>query len=74
MHEIKSYYSKIYIKWRAAPIIGSFAQKPTPMYTIPFPAVTICPVTKASSKFVSFTENYNILTFKKTFESLSDDA
>ena len=36
----------MYFKWKESPIILSFAEKSTPVWEIPFPAVTICPVTK----------------------------
>lgn len=36
----------VYNKWRDTPVIVSFAEKPTPVYSIPFPAVTICSETK----------------------------
>lgn len=32
-----------YKKWEVAPVIVTFATKETPIYEIPFPAVTICP-------------------------------
>ena len=45
------------------------------MYKIPFPAVTICPVTKAKSDFVNFTDNYNIMEGEFTsFKNLTDEA
>ena len=37
---------QMYFKWKESPIILSFAEKSTPVWEIPFPAVTICPVTK----------------------------
>lgn len=36
-----------YDKWESSPVIVSFATKETPIWQIPFPAVTICPETKA---------------------------
>ncbi len=32
----------IYIKWQQTPVIVSFAEKSTPVWSVPFPAVTIC--------------------------------
>lgn len=50
---------KIYEKWQFSPVIVSFAEKSTPVWQIPFPAVTICPETKALSKHINFTTAYN---------------
>ena len=47
----------IYQKWDTTPVIVSFAEKSTPVWQIPFPAVTICPETKA--KDYNFTEGYH---------------
>lgn len=35
--------SQIYQKWNENPIILSFADRPTHISDIPFPAITICP-------------------------------
>ncbi|KAH8397834.1 hypothetical protein KR222_003544 [Zaprionus bogoriensis] len=35
-----------YAKWDATPVIVSFAERSTPVWNIPFPAVTICSETK----------------------------
>ncbi|XP_075167592.1 pickpocket protein 28-like [Haematobia irritans] len=37
---------KIYVRWYESPVIVSFSEKSTPIWNIPFPAVTICPETK----------------------------
>lgn len=47
----------VYIKWQLSPDIG-FTEKITSVWEIPFPAVTICPQTKAQSYYVNFTETY----------------
>lgn len=54
-----------YKKWVRSPVIVTFATKQTPIWQIPFPAVTICPETKAKSSvydisdgFYNFTENH----------------
>ncbi|XP_074027635.1 pickpocket protein 28-like [Leptinotarsa decemlineata] len=44
---------EVYQKWVKSPVIVSFATKETPIYSIPFPAVTICSETK------SILEHYN---------------
>lgn len=54
---------KIYEKWQLSPVIVSFAEKSTPVWQIPFPAVTICPETKATMEYVNFTEDYRKVTF-----------
>lgn len=36
----------IYIKWNETPVIVSFSEKSTPVWSIPFPAITICSETK----------------------------
>jgi acid-sensing ion channel, other len=33
----------IFDAWNISPVIISFAEKPTPIWQIPFPAITICP-------------------------------
>uniref|UniRef100_A0A182WEP0 Pickpocket n=1 Tax=Anopheles minimus TaxID=112268 RepID=A0A182WEP0_9DIPT len=48
----------VYDKWRRDPVVVTFAEKPTPIYDIPFPAVTICPVTKVKSAVLNFTAVY----------------
>lgn len=35
-----------YTKWMNSPVIVSFATSETPIWKIPFPAVTICPLVK----------------------------
>lgn len=38
---------KTYNKWQSNPVIVTFAEKSTPVWKIPFPAITICPETKS---------------------------
>lgn len=38
---------KTYNKWQYNPVIVTFAEKSTPVWKIPFPAITICPETKS---------------------------
>ena len=69
------FYSKIYTKWQAVPVIVSFAEISTPIYKIPFPAVTICPQTKAKMSIVNFAENFHILrNTDPPYENLTDDV
>ncbi|GLV34809.1 pickpocket 26 [Carabus blaptoides fortunei] len=50
---------KTWIKWNLSPVIVSFAQSPTPVWQVPFPAVTICSETKARQSVFNFTEAYH---------------
>lgn len=59
---------KIYEKWQDSPVIVSFAEKSTPVWQIPFPAVTICPETKAMMKYVNFTKGYNLVHSNASYE------
>ncbi|EDW34295.1 GL21653 [Drosophila persimilis] len=38
--------SSAYTKWTETPVIVSFAEKSTPVWNIPFPAITVCSETK----------------------------
>lgn len=49
----------VYNKWDQSPVIVSFAEKSTPVWEIPFPAVTICPETKANISMLNFTAVYH---------------
>lgn len=42
-------------------MIVSFAEKSTPVWAIPFPAVTICPETKTYMDKLNFTDAYNVM-------------
>lgn len=46
----------VYNKWQKSPVIVSFAEKYTRVSEIPFPAVTICPETKARNSILNFTD------------------
>jgi len=46
----------IFDAWHINPIIISFTAKPTPIWQIPFPAVTICPGTYARSDRINLTD------------------
>lgn len=48
-----------YQKWVTSPVIVSFAKSPTPVWQVPFPAVTICPVTKSKQTIFNFTDLYH---------------
>lgn len=60
---IATYFSAVLIKetwdkWEDTPVIVSFSEKSTPVWAIPFPAVTICPETKAQIDKFNFTDTY----------------
>jgi amiloride-sensitive sodium channel len=48
-----------YHKWETSPVIVSFATKETPIWQIPFPAVTICPEIKSVPKLFNYTDFLN---------------
>ncbi|XP_066139923.1 pickpocket protein 28-like [Euwallacea fornicatus] len=48
-----------YIKWDTSPVLVSFARSPTPVWEVPFPAVTVCSETKARQREFNFTDYYN---------------
>lgn len=51
-----------YIKWVETPVIVSFSEKSTPVWNIPFPAVTICSETKSiKNETTDFTKFYRHL-------------
>jgi acid-sensing ion channel, other len=64
---------KIYEKWQLSPVIVSFAEKSTPVWEIPFPAVTICPETKLLKKHVDFTKGYLAVMREETANFTNDE-
>ncbi|XP_053686080.1 pickpocket protein 28-like [Sabethes cyaneus] len=61
----------VYQKWDNEPVIVTFAQKPTPVFQVPFPAVTICPETKAKSSEFNFTRIFHLHLNPETRKTLS---
>ncbi|CAO1362063.1 unnamed protein product [Diamesa serratosioi] len=65
---------KIFAKWNKYPVIVTFDTKSTPIWEIPFPAVTICPQAKSNhtlfnlTHFIEKDEYYNIE--RRTFFAL----
>ncbi|CAB3253297.1 unnamed protein product [Arctia plantaginis] len=51
---------KVWIKWNESPVIVSFAENPTPVWQIPYPAVTVCFETKAMQRKFNFTEYFHL--------------
>ncbi|XP_073985653.1 pickpocket 26 isoform X2 [Rhodnius prolixus] len=50
---------KVWIKWHESPVIVSFAETTTPVWQVPFPAVTLCSETKSRSTLFNFTDAVN---------------
>lgn len=48
----------LWLKWVENPVIVSFDNKPMSIGEIPFPAATICPLTKTSAKKFNYTDVY----------------
>ncbi|XP_031637927.1 pickpocket protein 28-like [Contarinia nasturtii] len=52
---------QVWIIWNTSLGIVSFAEKSTPVWAIPFPAVTICPLTKTYVDKLNMTEAFHTL-------------
>ncbi|XP_072397815.1 pickpocket protein 28-like [Diabrotica undecimpunctata] len=61
---------EVYYKWIRSPVIVTFATQETPIYTIPFPAVTICPESKTNQSLYNHTNIVRKILEKK---SLTED-
>ncbi|XP_050514249.1 pickpocket protein 28-like [Diabrotica virgifera virgifera] len=61
---------EVYNKWIRSPVIVTFATQETPIYSIPFPAVTICPEAKAKQALYNHTNIVRKIVDKK---SLTED-
>ncbi|XP_050509577.1 pickpocket protein 28-like isoform X2 [Diabrotica virgifera virgifera] len=61
---------EVYQKWIRSPVIVTFATQETPIYSIPFPAVTICPESKTNQSLYNHTKVVRKLVDKK---SLTED-
>ncbi|XP_030745226.1 pickpocket protein 28-like [Sitophilus oryzae] len=48
-----------WVKWNTSPVLVSFARSPTPVWQVPFPAVTVCSENKPRQTRYNFTENYH---------------
>lgn len=59
-----------WIKWNETPVIISFAEKSTSIWSIPFPAITICPQTKALKEKFNFTDAYHIFSGTQNSEEV----
>lgn len=56
---------KLCSSFERGPIAISHSEKAQPIWNIPYPAVTICPETKAKSKLINFTDVYHIMNEQK---------
>ncbi|KFB49418.1 AGAP011610-PA-like protein [Anopheles sinensis] len=50
----------IYMKWDRNPVVVTFAEKARPVFSIPFPAVTICPEIKVRKAEFDFSQAYQV--------------
>ncbi|GLV34808.1 pickpocket 26 [Carabus blaptoides fortunei] len=50
--------NKTWTKWQNTPVIMTFSHTQTPIWEIPFPAVTICPVNKVQQSLYNYTQAY----------------
>ncbi|XP_077285517.1 pickpocket protein 28-like [Arctopsyche grandis] len=57
--------SKVWLKWYQSPVIVSFAESSTPVWQIPFPAVTICSETRVRQSVFNYTDAYHKTRTKK---------
>lgn len=48
-----------YKKWNESPVIVSLSEKSTPVWKVPFLAVTICPEVKISAKMLNITQTFH---------------
>lgn len=63
---------QIYSHWDTNPVLMTFSEKPISVTQIPFPAVTICPLTKINRKALNFTEMCNKYKNNETSELTPD--
>ncbi|CAH1995074.1 unnamed protein product [Acanthoscelides obtectus] len=61
--------SRILLRFMSHPVIVSFSNKESPINTVPFPAVTICPMTKTKRSIFNFTQAiYDVMDGKDITE------
>ncbi|CAG9863466.1 unnamed protein product [Phyllotreta striolata] len=56
---------QVYQKWIKSPVIVTFSTMETPIYTIPFPSVTICPESKTAQYLYSHQKVVNDFFFNR---------
>ncbi|XP_059052635.1 pickpocket protein 28-like [Achroia grisella] len=64
---------KVWIKWNISPVIVSFAETSTPVWQIPYPAVTVCLETKAKQSQFNFTAYYHLYNDTEKRANLTDE-
>ncbi|CAG4955982.1 unnamed protein product [Parnassius apollo] len=64
---------KVWIKWNESPVIVSFAENSTPVWQIPYPAVTICFETKALQTRFNFTKYFHLYNNNATYMKLTEE-
>ncbi|XP_062555533.1 pickpocket protein 28-like [Armigeres subalbatus] len=63
----------IYEEWQRDPIIVSFEQKTSSIYSIPFPAVTICPETKVKTSVLNMSQTFELVRKNKLNETIDEE-
>ncbi|CAG9767257.1 unnamed protein product [Ceutorhynchus assimilis] len=61
-----------WIKWDTSPVLVSFARSPTPVWQVPFPAVTVCSETKSRQTVYNFTDYYHKMVSENNSMTESD--
>ncbi|XP_024081092.1 pickpocket protein 28-like isoform X2 [Cimex lectularius] len=64
--------AKVWKKWNESPVIVSFAETTTPVWQVPFPAITICSEQKSRASIFNFTEAY-YMVLNTSDDSAPDD-
>ncbi|XP_072944671.1 pickpocket protein 28-like [Epargyreus clarus] len=64
---------KVWIKWTESPVIVSFAENSTPVWQIPYPAITVCFETKAMQTRFNFTKYYHMYLNETTKANLTEE-
>lgn len=69
------FISQAYLKWHNTPVIVSFSEESTPVYKIPFPAVTICTDIKIKQTSLNYTDIWHQLSGQDYLNAnLTDDT
>lgn len=55
------FLSKMYNKWNLSPLISSVTEQKSSAFQIPFPAITICPLTKVKKEILDITKMFHVL-------------
>ncbi|XP_052756940.1 pickpocket protein 28-like [Galleria mellonella] len=64
---------KVWIKWNISPVIVSFAETSTPVWQIPYPAVTVCLEIKSKQSVFNFTAYYHRYNDTEKRANLTDE-